>query len=65
MTINEIKKMSTQQRIQLMEEIWSSLIEEDTHPESPQWHQEILENRRKRIESGKAKFLSLAELKEL
>ena len=65
MTIDEIKKMTMQQRIKIMEQIWGSLIEEDETPESPQWHQKILENRRKKIESGEAKFLSIDELKRL
>jgi len=65
MTIDEIKKMKIQQRIKIMEQIWDSLIEQDETPESPQCHQEILENRRKKIESGEAKFLSIDELKRL
>jgi len=65
MTIDEIKKMTTQQRIQMMERIWDTLIEEDKAPESPQWHQEILENRRKKIESGEANYFTIDELKKL
>jgi len=64
MLIDEIKKMTTQQRIQIMEQIWDSLIEEDVTPESPQWHRDILENRRKKIESGEAKFLTISKLRE-
>ncbi len=64
MAIDEIKKMTIQERIRIMEQIWDSLIAEDVIPESPQWHREILENRRKRIESGEAKFFSIPELRE-
>ncbi|MEA1923020.1 MAG: addiction module protein [Pseudomonadota bacterium] len=46
-----------------MEEIWSSLVEECRVPDSPLWHRDILESRRKRIDSGEAKFLSIEEVK--
>ena len=65
MTIDEIKKMTIQQRIRIMEQIWDSLIEEDETPESPQWHRDILGNRRNKIESGEGRFLSIDELKKL
>ena len=65
MIIDEIKKMTTRQRIHMMEQIWDTLLDEDNTPESPQWHNKILENRKKKIESGKAKFLSIDELKRL
>ena len=64
MTIDEIKKMTTQQRIRIMEWIWDSLIEEDKKLKSPLWHGKILENRRKKVESGGAKFFSIQELRE-
>ncbi|MBZ0192342.1 MAG: addiction module protein [Candidatus Kuenenia stuttgartiensis] len=31
--------------------------------ESPAWHEEILDKRKKKIESGKAEFISIEELK--
>lgn len=63
MKIDEIKKMSTQERIAIMEQIWNSLVEENTIPDSPSWHKDVLESRKKRIESGEVKFLTLDELK--
>lgn len=46
-----------------METLWDSLFYEETEIESPEWHRDILEERKQKIESGKAKFLSLEELK--
>ena len=59
----DIKKMSTTERLQIMETLWDSLLYEETEIESPKWHRDILEERKRKIESGKAKFLSLEELK--
>lgn len=44
----EIKKMSTLERLQTMEELWDSLCQEKSDLESPKWHKDILEERRKK-----------------
>ncbi len=63
MKTSEIKKMSIIERLQTMEAIWDSLLHEDTEIESPEWHQDVLDERRKIIEAGNAKLISLDELK--
>lgn len=64
MTITDIKKMSTIERLQAMEELWDALCHEDQEIESPAWHGDILEDRKKKIETGKAEFISIKDLKE-
>ncbi len=61
--IADIKKMSTIERLQTMEALWDSLLYENGEIESPEWHEKILEKRKAKIISGKAKFISLSELK--
>ena len=63
MNISELKKMSKAERIQAMEALWDSLLYEDVELETPKWHEKILEDRKNKISNGKAKFISLAELK--
>jgi putative addiction module component (TIGR02574 family) len=63
MNIADIKKMSTAERLQAMEAIWDSLLYENEEIESPEWHDKIIEKRKAKIKSGKAKFISLSELK--
>ncbi len=63
MNIQEIKKMSKIERLQAMEALWDSLIDEEAEIESPEWHQDILEERKRKIESGEAEFISLEELR--
>lgn len=58
----KIKEMTVQERLQTMEEIWDSLLHEDIEIESPQWHEDILKERRKKLEQGKTEFISLADL---
>ena len=59
----EIKKMSRIERLQAMEALWDSLIDEESEIESPEWHRGILEERKKNIEAGKAEFISLEKLR--
>ena len=59
----EIKKMSRIERLQAMEAIWDSLIDEESEIDSPEWHRDILEEWKKNIKTGKAEFLSLENLR--
>jgi hypothetical protein len=59
----EIRKMSRAERLAAMEAFWDSLIEEEAEIESPDWHRGVLEERRQKIESGKAEFISLDRLR--
>jgi putative addiction module component (TIGR02574 family) len=59
----EIKKMSRIERLQAIEALWDSLIDEDSEIKSPEWHRDVLEERKRKIESGKAEFISLEKLR--
>ncbi len=63
MNILEIEKMNTVERLQTMEILWDALLHEKVEIESPGWHRDVLEERKKRIANGEAEFLSLKELK--
>ena len=60
----EIKEMPVNERIILMEEIWDTLCHEKKVIESPSWHKRILDERVNLINSGKANFISIQELKD-
>ncbi|MEW6378755.1 MAG: addiction module protein [bacterium] len=59
----EIKKMSRIERLQAIEALWDSLIDEESEVKSPEWHRDILEERKIKIETGKAEFISLEKLR--
>ncbi len=59
----EIKNMPIKEKIVLMEEIWDTLSDDEAKINSPAWHKEVLDERKKLIQNGKTKFVSINELK--
>lgn len=55
----EIQKMSNPERLRTMEALWDALCHDSEQPQSPEWHCAVLADRKRRIESGDAKFLSI------
>jgi len=55
----EIEKMSTIDR----EALWDSFMGEKSEIDSPEWHRDIIEERKRKIKNGKAEFISLEELR--
>ena len=47
-----------------LEALWESMCGEETGPQSPGWHEAILERRRKNIAAGDTGFMSLKQLRE-
>lgn len=64
MSVTEIQKMSSVERLSAMEALWDAMCHEEKEPTSPDWHGELLETRRAKIASGEAKFVSLEEAKK-
>jgi putative addiction module component (TIGR02574 family) len=59
----EIKKMSRIERLRAIEALWDSLLDEETEIESPEWHRDILTERKRKIETGEAEFIALEKLR--
>lgn len=59
----DIKKMSVPERLRAMEAIWDSLLQDEIEIAAPDWHEAILNERRKKINAGTARFLSIEEAK--
>ena len=64
MSISEIKKMSTRERLTAMEQLWDALCQEDQELDSPSWHAAVLAERKQRMDSTDARFFTLAQLRE-
>ncbi len=60
----EIEQMSLAERMKAMELLWRSISSKPGSVVSPAWHGELLKKRRVKIESGKAEFLTVAQLKK-
>ena len=61
---SEIERMSVTERLQAMDQLWGSLNNRhgDEVP-SPDWHQDVLADRKARAERGEARFLTLDQLR--
>lgn len=55
--------MSLAERLRAMEQLWDAVSREAEDVASPEWHREILADRKARAERGEARFLTLAELR--
>jgi len=60
---SEIDKMSLAERLRTIEQLWDAVCREAGDVASPEWHRDILADRKARAERGEAKFLTLAELR--
>jgi len=63
MMLAEAKTMTQGERLQAMEELWDVMCHDDSALVPPEWHTNILSKRREKMESGKAKFITIEELK--
>jgi hypothetical protein len=63
MNATEIRKMSVDERLQAMEILWDSLLDDEIEISSPDWHREILRERLRAIEEGQAELVSISDLK--
>jgi len=63
MMLAEAKTMTQGERLQAMEELWDVICHDDTVLEPPKWHKNILAERREKMQSGKAKFITIEEIK--
>jgi putative addiction module component (TIGR02574 family) len=60
---NAIDKMTQQEKLRAMEALWDSLTHGETEPLSPAWHEEVLANRKAKMDAGEATFITLDDLK--
>jgi putative addiction module component (TIGR02574 family) len=61
--ISEIKKLSTPEKILLVEDLWDSIASDESVVPVPQSHMEELDIRLKRYEAAPGTLLSLEELR--
>ena len=59
----QINSMSVAERLQVMEQLWDALCRDAGDLASPEWHREVLADRKARAQRGEAKFLTLDQLR--
>ena len=63
MNLELIEKMNTKEKLHTMEQLWESLCADRDCLIAPEWHEDVLKERQTIIDSGKANFYSLDELR--
>ncbi|MDP2643722.1 MAG: addiction module protein [Desulfobacterales bacterium] len=58
-----LDKMTSADKIAIMEKLWEDLCRDPESIPSPTWHKDILEAREKEVNEGKAKFTSFDRAK--
>ena len=60
---SQIERMSVTERLKVMDQLWDSLTRDTDEISSPDWHQEVLADRKARAQRKEAKFLTLEQLR--
>ncbi len=60
----EVEQMTGTEKVQAMELLWRSMSAVPKQVESPSWHKKVLQQRLAKVEAGKGKFLTVAQLKK-
>lgn len=50
-----LEKMTTAEKIRLMESLWADLSRHEEHLESPSWHGQVLRETERRVAAGEEK----------
>lgn len=58
-----VTSMTTAEKLAAMEQLWASLQTDPDHS-PPEWHQQVLAERKRKIENGEATFSSIDEVHE-
>lgn len=61
--LEEIHQLPFREKLRMMEAIWDDICREEQHLEAPDWHKELLDERERLLDQGKAQFLDWEEAK--
>ena len=59
-----LDKMTSLDKISVMEKLWDDLCRDPESISSPEWHKEVLQAREREIKEGKAKFTAFNSAKK-
>ena len=58
----QIESMPTSEQLRVMEQLWDALCRVSPDVSSPDWHRDVLLDRKARAERGESKFLTMDQL---
>ena len=59
-----LDQMTREEKLRIMEELWTDLSRHESQFESPAWHGDVLRERAEAVKSGKETFLDWEEVKK-
>ncbi len=59
-----LDEMTTEDKLAAMEQLWEDLCRNPESVPSPAWHGDVLLEREKQVQEGRAKFSALDEVKD-
>jgi len=59
----QLEQMTIEEKLQTMEALWKDLCRRNAVP-VPQWHKDVLDERQRLIDEGKAEFIDWETAKE-
>ena len=60
----EIKQLSREEKLRVMEAIWEDLSTDDELIESPEWHKDALQETKRRLSSGQEEIMEWQDAKK-
>ena len=60
----DIKRLSREEKLRIMEAIWEDLSNEEEQIESPDWHKKALQETEHRLSSGQEKIVDWQDAKK-
>ena len=60
----EIKQLSREEKLRVMEAIWEDLSNEEEQVESPDWHKKALQETEHRLSTGQEKIVDWQDAKK-
>ena len=64
MSIADVKQLPLTEKLQIMEAIWEELRAQAEGVPVPQWHRDLLDERRKAVEEGREELLDWDSIKD-
>ena len=64
-TVLELGKLTREEKLRAMEELWSDLTRNQDNYPSPEWHADMLREREEALKTGRDEFVPWEEAKRL
>jgi putative addiction module component (TIGR02574 family) len=62
--VEEIRLLPLRDKLQMIETLWDDIARREDELEIPQWQRDLLDERERLVESGKAEFLDWEDAKQ-